>query len=254
VDIQHEERAKEEKYLTISGWITAKKKDIDKKKDTDKKKDINKTNKNNSSINTHTNDSSNKNGVHGNDTGGMNINGDEGSDTAATSTESNETLHDAFEYDGGLTEPATSLLIDINDNNTSNVNHNDLKKRILLRPYEGVASRKKGVNSCEGQGQPLQPLRIETKEVDLNEIDLYLNTCGPIWDIAFSPNSETDTSTKSNPYSATYSSTTSTSTAILEKHLAIATSRIGWPQQPFLPSSGKSSMVILTHEPKIFMI
>jgi hypothetical protein len=244
VDIQHEGRAREDKYSTISGWIAAKEKNIDK------------TNANVFPINTKTtissSNSSNNNGVHSNDTGVMNINSDEGSDTTTTSTVADETSHSAFEYDGGLTEPTTSLLIDINDNNTSN--HNGLKKRILLRPYEGVASRKKGLNS-EGQGRPLQsPQETETKEVDPNEIDLYLNTCGPIWDIAFAPNSKTDNTSKSDACSSTYSST-SPSTAILEKHLAVATSRIGWPQQPSSSSSsGKSSMIMLMHEPNIFMI
>jgi hypothetical protein len=227
-----------EKHLTICEWIAAKQRIIDKTKEN--RFPMN----NNINLSNSSSSSSNKNGVHCNELDSMTISSDEGgvTDAATMSTISNETSHDAFEYYGGLTVPVTSLLVDINDNETTNGHDDVTNKRILIRPYEGVASRKNGLNSCERR--PLQPSkeiisrRIEPKEVGLSEIDFYLNTCGPIWDIAFAPDSKTDNTFTCNPCSATSSSSTSTytSTATLEKHLAVATSRIGWPQQS---SSGK---------------
>lgn len=68
---------------------------------------------------------------------------------------------------------------------------------IFLRPYEGAVARRSTPGSSSQSS---------------SEIDIYLNTAGPIWCIAYAPSPED----------------ISPSSALFERHLAVGTSRIGW--------------------------
>jgi hypothetical protein len=69
---------------------------------------------------------------------------------------------------------------------------------VFLRPYEGVV-----VNTSNAQG---------SRSEHCAEMDIYLNTAGPIWCIAFAP-ARKDISPPP---------------MLFERHLAVGTSRIGW--------------------------
>lgn len=232
--IRDSESLKEEKLLTIREWIIAKKSKILKLNQNEESINTNSSVSNISSRNNDGLSRSNNDGINhsdGTDTAATSNATCGGSDTATTSTASSESSSNIpFAYYGGLAEPATALVIDIIDssNYSSNI---PTKKKILVGPYEGVGVARRnrsGLNplGCSADlSQKKSDLnKIEPKGVDLNEIDLYLNTCGPIWDIAFAPDRNTEITSKCYPC-------TSSSSAILEKYLAVGTSRIGWPQK-----------------------
>jgi hypothetical protein len=149
--------------------------------------------------------------------------------------------------------PTTALRINFQDEinkktvknekkkNEKNKNENEIEKNkifeknveetLFVPPYSGISNNKKDMDSfCSA-----------------DSIDLYLNTSGPIWDVAYAPNINNSTLNINNPTTKINNSTTninnsttpssiptpssSTSESLLNKYLAVATSRIGYPDK-----------------------
>lgn len=110
-----------------------------------------------------------------------------------------------------------------NENDDEKYAQNEINEKLgenslFILPYSGILNNPK---NDKNKGSSL---------CSADDIDLYLNTSGPIWDVAYAPNIKNSAPPTAIPPSLSSSSAPSQS-LLLNKYLAVGTSRIGYPDK-----------------------